>query len=217
MILDLWSILFLAIAISLDGFSVGVTYGMRKIKMGFYPLLIISGISTLIMYITVNIGANLAELFNPDLAASIGGLFLIIIGAWLLLTNIINKKKEDKISWNDENELLFTLKIKPLGIIIQILNYPAKVDIDHSGTIDITEAFILGLALAFDAIGVGLGAGLVNYSIYILPLTIGIVNISFMLAGYYIGKYLHKNIFSGLHYELVPGILIIFLGIIKII
>ena len=151
-------------------------------------------------------------------AAKLGSFILIIVGCWIFISAYIDqvKSKTNKF-YSSENDLLLSLKIKPLGLIIHVLREPARVDFDSSGTINIAEAFVLGLALALDAVGVGLGAGLSNYSIYALPVIIGIMNIIFVLAGFLIGKKMNGTNLPAGTSEYLPGIIIILLGIINLI
>ena len=72
---------------------------------------------------------------------------------------------------NGENNAIATLRIKPLGIIIQILREPSRADLDSSGVISLREAFLLGTALALDALGAGMGASLSGFDLaYTIPL-----------------------------------------------
>src|SRR5690554_8239255 len=74
---EFWPVLILAIAISADGFGVGITYGMRQIRIGILPLIIIGLISTLCIYISGLVGAVFGDLMNPEMANYTGSFILI--------------------------------------------------------------------------------------------------------------------------------------------
>lgn len=205
---DFLPVFILALAISIDGLSVGVTYGIRNIKLGVLPLCIISGFSTLAVYLTISIGTGIAFLINRELAKYMGSIILIFVGAWLVYSSYINLKGNEEPG---EEKTLFLIKIKPLGIIIKILKEPVKADFDKSGTINISEAVFLGFALALDALGAGLGAGLSGFSNFLIPLVIGIFNFIVIYFGFVLGKRVGKVLPE--HFELFPGLIIILLGL----
>lgn len=210
-IVDYWPILILAVAISVDGFAVGVTYGLRSIKLGILPLLIVSGLSTIAIYLTCTLGAGMAGIMGKEFAQVLGSIFLVLLGIWMFYSSYrnYNRVEEDE---RDE-KVLFFLSIKSLGIIIKILKKPVKADLDSSGSINISEAIFLGLALALDALGVGLGTGLVGFSSFIIPMVIGISTLFFVGGGYMLGKKA-ENVLPD-YFDLFPGIFVIMLGIIN--
>lgn len=202
-------IFILAMAISVDGFAVGITYGIRGIKIGFLPLLLVGGISTIAIYLTSTLGTIFASLIGPKLAKNIGGLILIGIGIWIIYSTYANyNKEEESIS---EKKLLVSLRIKSLGIIINILKEPTIADFDKSGTINYLEATFLGFALALDAVGVGLGIGMTGISGILLPAIIGLVSLLFVFAGFLFGKKLGDILPD--YFKILPGFVIIFLGV----
>jgi putative sporulation protein YtaF len=204
-----WPILMLAAAISIDGFAVGIAYGLREIRMGFFSLLIISSISTLAIYLTGGIGVWIAGLLQQGYAELIGSIILFVIGGWLIYSAYINLKDFSS------TELLFSLKIKPLGIIINVLKEPVRADLDNSGTINYSEAVVLGLALALDAMGAGLGVGLSGFAGIYVPLFIGVFSFLFLCTGYIIGHRVGDILPD--HFGVLPGFIIIILGIIQLI
>lgn len=207
---NIWTIFLLGIAISIDGFTVGISYGMRGIKIRPLPLLLIGSISTIVIYLSSTLGAILADITGISLAKNIGGFILVTIGCWIIYTAYNNKKKES----SPNTKILFSFRIKPLGIIINILREPTTADFDQSGTINFFEAVFLGLALALDALGAGFGAGMTGISGLLAPIVIGLVSILFVSTGFFFGKKL-GNILPQ-YFKIVPGIIILFLGILNI-
>ncbi|MEK3724364.1 manganese efflux pump [Paenibacillus sp. FSL H8-0034] len=87
------SLMLLALAVSLDGFGVGVTYGLRKIRMPLVSIAIISGCSGIIIYTSMQIGVWISSYVDPVFAKSIGGIILIGIGMWALY-QVLGSKQE---------------------------------------------------------------------------------------------------------------------------
>ena len=80
------NLLFIVIAVSLDGFGVGVTYGMRKIRIPFKALLVIMLCSGIIVLISMMIGHLLRTIISPTVASMIGSTILIFIGIFVLFS-----------------------------------------------------------------------------------------------------------------------------------
>src|SRR5690554_3495756 len=93
---EFWPVLILAIAISADGFGVGITYGMRQIRIGILPLIIIGLISTLCIYISGLVGAVFGDLMNPEMANYTGSFILIAIRLWLIYKGSNNLRNESE-------------------------------------------------------------------------------------------------------------------------
>ncbi|MFW6007454.1 MAG: sporulation membrane protein YtaF [Halanaerobiales bacterium] len=196
-------ILLLAAAVSIDSFSVGITYGLRKIKIGILQLLIISGISTIGIYATGYLGAGLANYLNENIARYAGSFIIIGLGFWIIFSTYLNYKRQ--------NDVVISLKIKSLEIIIKILEKPEQADLDNSGVINNYESLILGFALALDAMAAGLGTGLSGFSSYLIPVLIGISNLVFVSSGYFIGK--KVGVILPDLFDYFPGLFLIFLGV----
>ena len=202
--LEKYSVLILlATAISIDGFSVGITYGLRRIKIGLLQLFIISGISTIGIYLTGYLGIGISRYLNKYIAQCLGSFIIICIGIWVIFSTYLNCKKKD--------DLIFSLKIKSLEIIIKILEKPEVADFDNSGIINNYEALILGLALALDAMAAGLGTGLTGFSNNLIPFVIGFTNFMFVSCGYVIGK--KAGMILPDFFDYLPGLFLVFLGI----
>jgi len=209
---NIWPIILLGIAISIDGFTVGISYGMRGIKISPLPLVLIGSISTIAIHLSSSLGAFLADFTGISLAKDIGGLILVVIGCWIIYTAYSTNKKKEPSPYK---RILFSFRIKPLGIIINILKEPTTADFDQSGTINFFEAVFLGLALALDALGAGFGAGMTGLSGLLVPVIIGLLSIIFVSTGFFFGKKL-GNVLPQ-YFKIVPGLIILFLGILNII
>ncbi|WP_027339348.1 sporulation membrane protein YtaF [Halonatronum saccharophilum] len=206
----------LAMAVSLDGFVVGITYGLKKIKISLLPILIISIASGVTMLASMSVGQFLSNLFSPQWAERIGGILLALMGIWLLygaIVELLHSSGED-LEDNDIKEL-FTFKIESLGIIINILKEPLKADMDYSGVISTKEALFLGVALALDAFGAGIAAAMTGYNPIFTAIAVCIFKFIFLLGGIHLGDNL-KLALLGEKIKLLPGVILILLGVFQI-
>ncbi|SDS05357.1 putative sporulation protein YtaF [Paenibacillaceae bacterium GAS479] len=85
MLAHLYPLLLLSFAVSVDGFGVGVTYGLRRIRIPLLSVLIITGCSGVVILLSMNLGAWLTGFVSPEGAKLIGALILICIGSYSLL------------------------------------------------------------------------------------------------------------------------------------
>jgi putative sporulation protein YtaF len=207
-----FSLLLLAFAVSLDSFSVGFTYGLRKMQMPLKSIIIIAGCSALSLMVAVSIGHGLERIISPRVTESLGGIILIGLGAWVLYQFFRPEKAKNLLP---HEKTLINFEIQSLGLVIHILKKPLSADFDQSGTITGIEALMLGLALSLDAFGAGVGAAMLGFSPYYLAATVAIMSSLFVFLGIKSGTFFsHSGWVQKLTF--LPGILLIIIGIWKI-
>lgn len=206
------SLIILAFAVSLDSFSVGLTYGLRKMHIPFKSISIIACCSAIALIIAMGIGQISIRFLSPAFAESLGGFILICLGAWVLFQFFRPEKEKDVLP---HEKTIVNFEIKSLGLVINILQKPMSADFDKSGTITGIEAFMLGLALSLDAFGAGFGAVLLGYSAYSLALAVALMSSLFLYMGLKIGS-VFSNSGWVQKFSFIPGILLILIGIWKI-
>ena len=207
------SILLLALAISLDSCGVGMTYGIRKVQIPVRSILIIAGCSALSLAFGMLMGSLSEHLMAHDWTGKLGGFILLALGVWTLSSYF--KREEEHCPIMDERTL-FQMEIKSIGLVIHILKKPLSADFDQSGTITGLEAFFLGLALSLDGFGAGIGAGILHYPLFIQVVLCFGMSALLMSFGIKAGKYLKDSVLAKV-FSVIPGLVLIFLGITKII
>ncbi|OMD59663.1 manganese efflux pump [Paenibacillus odorifer] len=247
MLSPLFSLLLLAFALSLDGFGVGITYGLRKMKIPLLSVLIISLCSGVVICVSMQVGVLLAKVVSPNAASMVGAVILVLMGCWSLVQMLMQKEKDadggrkaetvDEGSFsgqawaevvadseagtepvmNDEplKSAVFSLELRRLGIVVQILRTPSSADMDASGSISSMEAMILGIALSLDAFGAGLGAALLGFNPIWTSLTIALFSGTFLLLGMKTGLRFAGNYWMK-HAAALPALLLIAMGILKL-
>jgi len=209
---QLFSLLILAFALSLDGFSVGFTYGLRQMVMPIKSMLIIATCSAVSLLTAVSIGHGLEKVLSPHITASLGGFILIALGAGVLYQFFRPEKEKEMLT---DEKTIVNLEIRSLGLAINILKKPMSADFDQSGTITGIEALMLGFALSLDAFGAGIGAAMLGFSPFYLAFTVACMSCLFVLLGIKSGAFFHK--FEWIQkFTFLPGILLIIIGIWKL-
>jgi len=212
----IWATIIFAAALSLDGFGVGISYGIRRIKIPLKSLLVICISSASALALSMLAGNLIANLLSEKVAETLGGIALLLVGGWLLLQAWAHRLEPQNGGGLGDNApiTVFKLSIPSLGLVIKILKEPAKADFDQSGEISVNEAVFLGFALAMDALGAGLGAAMMGFSPILTPITAGITKFCLVTLGLYLGSRSTAAKPQG-SLGLLPGVIIIFLGAMK--
>lgn len=106
------SLVIVAFAVSLDGFGVGVMYGLRQLKIPIRSIIVIALCSAATILISMQIGSWLAGFLPPKWAEGIGAFILIGIGI-ASLWQVRNAKEDPEIADQEQG-------------------YPAPEKVEHS-------------------------------------------------------------------------------------
>ncbi|SEB80638.1 sporulation membrane protein YtaF [Paenibacillus sp. GP183] len=227
--LPMVSLILLAFAVSLDGFGVGVMYGLRQIRIPLLSVGIISLCSGVIIFGSMQIGLLLSSWIHPAAASKVGATILIGIGLWALFQLLHSNKHVDSESSaaeaiaSEADSLLSApksptnilyIELKRFGLVIQILKTPAAADVDRSGNISASEATLLGIALSLDAFGAGIGAALIGLAPVLTALVITLSSGLFIAIGLRMGLRFAGTMWMR-KLSILPGCVLILMGILK--
>jgi putative sporulation protein YtaF len=225
--LPMVSLILLAFAVSLDGFGVGVMYGLRQIRIPLLSIGIISLCSGLIIFGSMQIGVLLSSWIHPAAATKVGASILIGIGLWALFQLLQSKHQQSESStaaatdsevlslhaFESPTKIMY-IELKRFGLVIQILKTPAIADMDRSGNISASEATLLGVALSLDAFGAGIGAALIGFAPVLTAVVIAFSSGIFISIGLQMGLRFAGTMWMR-KLSILPGSVLILMGIIK--
>ncbi|AOT70970.1 sporulation membrane protein YtaF [Geosporobacter ferrireducens] len=202
----------LAISISIDTFGIGVTYGMKRIKVPFQSLLLINMVSVLSLFIAFALGNLLLTFITVFQAKLISSSLVLLLGFFFLIQAYLDCRFPAK----NGQKMIKKISIKALGIVINIIRDPISGDSDHSGTIEPKEAMYIGVALAVDAFTIGVAISIIKIHMLSFIAAIFIINILFFRIGEFLGKKIgHITREHILKY--ISATILIFLGLIRLI
>lgn len=209
--MHLLTALMVGVAANLDNFGVGVSYGIRKIRIPFLSNFFIAFLSSIIVALSVSVGHILSQFVG--IANLLGALLIIAIGVWVAL----NKYSSEPAALPVSVQLTktYSLPIKPLHCIVQIIKDPSSADIDANGFISAKESIALGLTLSFNCIATGIGAGLTGMSARPVALSVFIFSMVTISMGYWTGWRTASNRFEKWA-QILSGILLILIGVYEI-
>ncbi|KZE79372.1 sporulation protein [Paenibacillus elgii] len=151
-----------AVSSSLDNLGAGISYGIRRIRVGVLSNLIIAMICFTFSESGILFGQWLSEVLPGILPVLISAFVMMVIGLRIVLLAIPRKQStppEEKEDQSDASSLK------------DLLQHPEKADKDKSGSIGVGESVVLGIALSANAVTNGLSAGLMGLSPLAISLT----------------------------------------------
>jgi putative sporulation protein YtaF len=216
------SLLLVSLAISMDSVSVGLTYGMRNMRMPFLSLVVVSGCSFAVVYSVMLVGSSLTNWLTPEIGKHVGAAVLIGMGLftlWKLVSPRFGSEPTQApppalIAESQEPERAVLSQFRAFGLMIQILRDPSQADADRSGHIMGWEAVMLGLALSLDAFGAGISLTFLGYPPLFVAICIAVMSALLLAAGLALGRRAgQKKWLSRLTW--LPPILLICIGLSK--
>lgn len=202
--------LLLALSLNIDSFSIGVNYGVKKIKIPVFSLLTIVSMSIGALLISYLIGHFIFSLIPVFFAKTISSILLILWGFFLFSQTLININYPPK----KEEVTIKKIKIKSFNIVINIVRESERGDLDNSGVIDFREALYIGIALAIDALTVGFSLAAHQIDLLWFLSIAAAFNFTFLIFGQLIGKFVGTFV-SENKLKLIACVMIILLGLSK--
>ncbi len=215
--MQLIQVLILALAVSIDSFAVGISYGFRRMILTPGVLSLVALCSALLKTVAMLLGGVMVSWFSPGTAPRLGAAILVGLGLWFLLSAAFQPGGKKEASDGGRAEIgndsaIATLRFRPIGIIIKVLQDPEAADIDNSRTIGGSEAVLLGLALGCDALGAGISAGFLQLPVAPTAAAVGVGTVIFLSAGMLLGSRLSKELPAWMSRAL-PGTILVILGV----
>lgn len=186
----------------IDTLVIGLSYGIKKIKLTPFSILIISILPTIGTFVSMKLGKSIINFIPESLTNFIGSVILILIGLYPILEPYIIKLKNKSYKNKDQ--------------YVSALKNPEKFDEDDSGYIDIKETIPLAIALTVNNLAIGVGAGLANINILLTTIFTFALNIVNLILGYILGNKCFSVLFGNFA-KIFSCLIIIFLGVYKLI
>lgn len=197
------SALLFAISANMDNIVVGLSLGIKKIKVKIAINLLIASILSIVTMLSMSIGKMLYAFMSATVANIIGGILLILVGAYILWKAITDDKP--KIAENEQSK-------NNIKNYLEILDAPEKADLDNSGTINAKESLLLAVVLSFNNLGLGIGAGITGLNICATIALAFIFSMLFLSIGCYLGNHCFSKTL-GKYASITAALLIIILGL----
>lgn len=204
--MSILSLVLIAVAVSLDGFWGGFAFGLRKIKIPFISLLIISSWSVLCTMITMLIGHYLKNVIPVEMAKYIGAVLLLLLAVYTLKEGLEHRKdsrdsSKPKINIHD---------------LAKILQNPLLADYDNQNDIKPMEGTLFGLAVAMDASIAAFTIALLGLNPFTTPFLFGASHVVLIGSGNIMARSEIIKSF-GEKFTLLPGFILLILAMLRLI
>ncbi|PSJ54266.1 manganese efflux pump [Pseudaminobacter soli (ex Li et al. 2025)] len=160
----------LAIASSIDNLAVGLSYGVRGIRIGLGANLIIAVICFVLSEAGILFGEWIGAVLPGDLPDIVGAVLLFLIGVRILLLVLPREKSAAGSA-------------KSRGIA----GWFSRVLAVENGRIGFVEALVLGVALSANALANAVGAGLLHMPSFAIALSASIGSLVTISLGVALG------------------------------
>lgn len=204
--MSFFSLILIAVAVSLDGFWGGFAFGLRKIKIPFGSLVIIAFWSVICTMVTMLIGHYLRNVIPIEIAKYIGSILLLLLALYTLKQGFEHRKES-------RGTTIPKINIHDLA---KILQNPLLADYDNQDDIKPMEGTLLGLAVAMDASIAAFTIALIGANPFTNPFLFGIAHFVMIGAGNMVAR--TKLIGSfGERFALLPGFILLVLAVLRLI
>lgn len=211
--MNIFYVLLLGFAVSIDGFIAGIAYGLKNIKIPASSLGIVGLVTVLCTASAMFFASMLEQYINPHVAIVCGSLLLIGIGVVSLFQEYLTKNIKTFDFDDDLTARKLTISIG--RIMMNILAKPETADVDHSKKISSIEAILLGLALGIDNMVATFAAALMGFLPLYTPLLMGLIQIAVVSAGMLASaRIVSESVKKRFPY--LPGTLLILLGLLRL-
>lgn len=186
------SLLF-GISSSLDALLVGISLGLRRVRVRLWQNLFISLVTVLGTCLCIGFGDLLAPLLPPVIASCVGSLILIGSGIYYIVRWLPNVRRKT---------------------IPQIKKEPENAD-EIAPTLRAGELIALSLSLSANNMGMGLAASLGELSLRYTAFATALFSVALLFIGNQLGKS-RFLLFIGSLADPLSGALLIGLGILQL-
>ena len=177
----------ISIALSIDAFAVGISYGVQKVRIEPKAFGIVGLISILIMSLSLNFGKKMTSYFPDDVVRIIGVSILVLLGVSFIRKSLCAEKEPQ-----------------------------AMCDYDQSKDISWIEGIAVGAAISVDTVSVAIGLSASGFHNMFIPWLVGVMQIVFLFVGCICGKNVKLKIMDNeKRCGLLSGCLLIVIAVVR--
>ena len=200
----------LIISLCIDACIASFAYGTNKIKIPVISGLILTGISTLFLIISISLGSIIKGFIPANLTSFMCFGILFILGFMRLFEGLLKQYLNKKVA-SSRNIELTLLNFK---LVLNVYADATLADIDHSKILSYKEALYLGIALSLDSLVVGFGVALAAINLLQIILLSLILNSVAIILGCTLGHRCAEKLNSD--FSWLSGATLIILAFLKL-
>ncbi len=185
------SSLLFGVSASLDALLIGISYGVRRIRILLWQNLLISFVTLAGTCLCIGLGSFLAPLLPIFVCRLAGSGILILLGLYYLLKFMMRalKKYHQKANFTEGSSLP-----------------------ENAPVLSARAVLLLGAALSLNNMGIGLGASITGLQLLPAAISTLLLSVLFLFAGNRLGRSKILQL-AGVFADPVSGVLLIALGV----
>lgn len=200
----------LVAALTVDAFFASLAYGADRIKIPPVSALVIDGVCTGILAVSLFAGSLIGPLIPPAWVTGISFGMLFLLGTVKLFDSALKAL----IQRRQKKRARVCFRLSDLRFILQIYVDSTRADADRSRSLSVPEAVSLAVALSVDGLAAGFGAGLLDQVPWLTLLLSLLITAAAIFGGSILGKKLSEKV--RFDFGWCSGILLILLAICKL-
>lgn len=200
------SLLF-GISASLDALLVGITYGIRKVRIRLWQNLVISLITLLGTCLSVGLGHRLAAILPGSLSSYAGSLILILLGLYVIIKWIMTFLQNRHRKAPSQPQLH--------KADLEAIESPLTCAASPVPGLGLPEVLTLSLSLSLNNLSAGLSASLAGLALLPTAVSTFICSVLFLDSGNRLGGNPLLRL-AGNAAEPLSGVLLIGLGLVQL-
>lgn len=178
----------LTAALSADAFAASFAYGASRIRIPLSSLLVVDGICTGLLGVSLLMGSWLRPWISPAAARTAGVLLLALLGGFRLFDSGIKALIRRRVSRRRGINREWRFSLLSLRVVLTIYADPEAADRDGSKSLSPGEAASLAVAMSLDGLAVGFGAGLASTPVWLVLVFSLLLSAGAMKGGCALGR-----------------------------
>ena len=180
----------LVAALSVDTLVASFSYGLHGIRVPWYSCLVLNGICTGTLLLALLCGSAVASLLPSGVVDGLCFAILFLIG----LAKLFDGMVKAWIAKRKHAEKQLSFRLFSLHMILRIYADATEADYDSSRVLSVPEAAGLAMALSFDSLAAGIGAGIQAVGIWMTAVLSFLAGILAVCVGVWLGRRLKRTI-----------------------
>lgn len=211
MLITIIQALLLVIGLSIDAFATSFGYGVNKIKIPYYSMIIIAVICSTVLGIALFAGQAVSAFLTPHMTLLICFVLLLGLGSLRLFESLFKGYlKKRNLTFKEIHFKIFDLEFDlNLGVSPEVL------DTSHARILNPSEAAAIALACSLDGLAVGFGVGLASVNPFLIIGLSLLSTIAAIISGSYFGRTLSHKIDFNLSW--ITGVTLMTIAFLKVI
>lgn len=203
------NIFFLVLALCLDIFVAGIAYGIHQIRLSWKQIIVINGVCSLCLGISLLFGKFLDNWIPESLTKEICFFSLLSFGCLKLADASIRQyiKNHREVRKN----IRFTFS--QLHFILNIYSNPMEADADYNHNLSWKETIFFSVAMSIDSLIAGTMAAFLKISVPVTVLCAFLTGVVFTCLGLFLGHKINNRCPQDLSW--ISGVLFVILAVLK--